>query len=218
MKARARARAALLAAAAVVTTAGFSQTSPPTGITAVLLLDVSASVSQQSLRIDDRFVRMFNMFLQMLQPADRAAVGLLANRVRLTPLTTDRTQLSASMRTLLQVPDVDRLGPTPIWDALDDAISLLSDDNSRRAIILYTDGRSSGNVHGLSEIIDRATRAHVSIHAVIPPQRLSPDRLDPADLIEQLTSATGGQRLIEQRFPGSAVALVSQIMDAMHRK
>jgi hypothetical protein len=186
-------------------------------LTAALLLDVSASVSQQPLRIDDRFVRVFNAFVQKLQPGDRAAVGVLTNKLRISPLSSDVRELSGSVRLLLQSPDADRLGPTPIWDALDAAIDVVADGGGRPVIILYSDGRSSGNMHGLAEVLAHAKQTGAVISAVIPPPRLPPEHLDPADLIEQLTSATGGRRLMEARLPGSAAALVAQIMEQMRK-
>ena len=62
-----------------------------------------------------------------------------------------------------------------------------------------------------------AAIAYQVISAVIPPPRLPPEHLDPADLIEQLASATGGRRLMEARLPGSAAALVAQIMEQMRK-
>ena len=205
---------------AVSSFAARGQQSPvasPSSVTVVLILDVSWSVSQQALRLDDRFVRIFNAFLQKLQPADRGGVGVLANTLRLGPLTSDPRQLSASVRGLLQVADGDRLGPTPIWDALDEATSYVATDSGRPAIILYSDGRSTGNRHGLSEVIDHATRAGVIVHVVIPPQSYTVDRLNPADLLDRLATATGGRRWMEMRLPGSAAALVGQAMDVLHQ-
>src|SRR4029453_18528151 len=121
MRRCALALAAALALAVPVSpsTATTQSSSPATdGLSVILVLDVSWSVSQQSLRLDDRFVRIFNAFLQKLQPSDRAAVGVLANTLRVSPMTSDARQLATSLRGLLQVVDSDRLGPTPIWDAL----------------------------------------------------------------------------------------------------
>jgi hypothetical protein len=140
-------------------------------------------------------------------------------------LTADHRELSASVRGLLQIPDAERLGPSPIWDALDEALTeAASDPSGRPAVVLFSDGKSSANVHGLDEVIDHATRLHVSIHAVVEGpgsvfMARSPQALDPADLIGRLTSATGGLRLLDrppdprQRNPGP---LVAQIMDALH--
>jgi len=185
------------------------------GLTAALLLDVSASVSQQSLRLDDRFVRIFNAFVQRLQPGDRAAVGVLTNRLRLSTLTPDVRELSANVRMLLQIQDIDRLGPTPIWDALDEAITLVADGRGRPVIVLYSDGRSSGNLHGLADVLAHATRTRVSINVVVPPQKLPVDHLNPADLMEELSSATGGRRMMEPRPPGNAAAVISQLMEGL---
>jgi hypothetical protein len=197
----------------------------PAGLTVVLLLDVTASVSRTPMPIDQRFAQVFNAFLQGLKPADRGAVGVIAGRPRLGPLTADHRELSASVRLLLQVPDADRLGPSPIWDAVDEAVTEAAGDPAGRpAVVLFSDGKSTANVHGLDEVIDRATRLHVSINAVVEGPgsvfmaRIT-EALDPAELIGRLTTATGGRRLFDrppdprQRNPGP---LVAQLMDGLH--
>jgi len=207
---------AILAACAMAPARAAPQSSGADGLTVILILDVSWSVSQQSLRLDDRYVRIFNAFLLKMQPSDRGAVAVLANALRVGPLTSDPRQLTGSVRGLLQVADADRLGPTPIWDALDQAIGLLA-GSVRPALILYSDGRSTANRHSLSEVVDHATRAGVIVHVIIPPQKFSVDRLDPADLLDRLASATGGRRWMELKLPGSAAALVAQVMDLLHQ-
>jgi hypothetical protein len=216
---------AVIAIGAATGVVGQSRPDVPAGLTVVLLLDVTASVTRMPIPIDPRFAQVFNAFLQGLKPADRGAVGVIAGRPRVGPLTADHRELSASVRRLLQVPDADRLGPSPIWDAIDEAVTEAAGDPSGRpAVVLFSDGKSSGNVHGLDEVIDHSKRLHVSIHAVVEgPGSLflarSTQALDPAELIGQLTTATGGLRLLDrpadprQRNPGP---LVAQIMDLLH--
>ncbi len=220
-----RVLAAVVAFGAMTGVAGQDRSTEPAGLTVVLLLDVTASVTRMPMPIDQRFAQVFNAFLQGLKPADRAAVGVIAGRPRLGPLTADRRALSASVRMLLQLPDADRLGPSPIWDAVDEAVTEAAGDPAGRpAVVLFSDGRASANVHGLDEVIDHAKRLHVSIHAVVEgPSSVfmarSTEALDPAELIGQMTTATGGRRLLDrppdprQRNPGPMVAL---IMDDLH--
>jgi hypothetical protein len=129
------------------------------------------------------------------------------------------------MRRLLQVSDADRLGPSPLWDALDEAITLSADPSGRPAIVLFSDGKSSGNVHGLDEVIERARRLHVSVSVVVEgagtfflARTVSP--LDPADLLERLTQATGGLKLLDRptdpRLRNPA-PLVARIMEELHK-
>lgn len=203
-----------------------AQQPEPAGLTVVLLMDVSASVGNLPLTIDQRFAQVFNAFLLGLKSSDRAAVGVIAGRTRFTGVTGNQRDLSMAVRRLLQVPDADRLGPSPLWDALDDAITLTNEPSGRPAVVLFSDGKSSGNTKGLDEVIDRARRQHVSVHVVVEgagtlflARTASP--LDPADLLERLTTATGGLRLLDRptdpRLRNPA-PLVTRIMEALHQE
>ena len=191
----------------------------------MLLLDVSASVAYQPLGIDPRYAQVFNAFLFGLKASDRGAVGVISAKPRFTPVTGNQRDLAAAMRLIIQVPDGDRLGPSPVWDAIDAAITLTQEPNARPAVVVFSDGKSTGNMKGLDEVIARAQQLHVSVNAVVEgaganflARTTSP--LDPADLIQRLTDATGGRRLLDrppdprQRNPGP---LISVIMDALHQ-
>jgi hypothetical protein len=58
------------------------------------------------------------------------------------------------------------LGASPVWDAVDAAVSALEREPGRRAIILVTDGRSTGNVRSLEETILHAIAAEVGVFVV----------------------------------------------------
>ena len=201
-----------------------AQTPAPAGLTVVLLLDVTASMTQEALPLDQRYAQVFNAFLQGLRPSDCGAVGVIARDVRFSRVTGSHQALSTSVRNLLQTADASRLGPSPMWDAIDQALPLTIDPNGRPAVVLFSDGKSSGNVHGLDEVIAHARQLGVAVSAVVegPGTMLlarSTAALNPADAIERLTGATGGRSLLDrppdprQRNPGPLVAL---IMDALH--
>ncbi len=207
--------------------AGPGQAAPPAaaGLTVALLLDVSASMTHQPLGFDPRYAQVFNAFLEGLKPGDRAAVGVIADRVQLGRVTADRRELSNAVRWLLQVPDAARLGASPLWDALDEVLPLVADPARRSAIVLFSDGKASGNHDGLDEVIEHARRLGVSISIVVEGPgsdslgRTNPG-LDPADALEHLAQQTGGRRLLDrplnprQRNPGPLIAL---IMEGLHR-
>jgi hypothetical protein len=58
------------------------------------------------------------------------------------------------------------LGPSPVWDAVDAAVTSLESEVGRRAIILLTDGRSTGNVLSLDQAIQHANAADASVFVV----------------------------------------------------
>jgi hypothetical protein len=202
---------------------------PPTpssqGLTVVLLLDVSASMTHVPLPLDARYAQVYNAFAQGLRPEDRAAVGVMAASTRFGPLTSDPKELSASVRRLLQAAETDRLGPSPLWDGALSAMTLFESAGGPSALLLFSDGRSTGNVHGLDELIAKAVERHVSVSAVVEGAGTAllaraASSLDAGDAIEKLTTATGGRRLLDrppdprQRNPGP---LISVIMDDLHR-
>jgi hypothetical protein len=98
------------------------------------------------------------------------------------------------------------LGGSPAWDAVDAAVDLLQSQRGRRAIVLVTDGRSTGNVHSLGEATDRAQATGVSVFIVglgldetfyqgwnvALPKETQRARVRPAAPLELLASATGG--------------------------
>ncbi len=91
------------------------------------------------------------------------------------------------------------LGASPVWDAIDDATGVLESEPGRRAIILLTDGRSTGNVHSLDEAIRHAVAARTSVLVVgegvdeeIRQSGTSSTVVRPAALLESMAGATGG--------------------------
>jgi hypothetical protein len=58
------------------------------------------------------------------------------------------------------------LGPSPVWDAVDSAVIALESEAGRRAIILLTDGRSTGNTRSLDQAILHANAAGVAVFVV----------------------------------------------------
>ena len=92
----------------------------------------------------------------------------VANALRLSPaFATDRRSLVASAATLLTFLGADRAGPSPLVDAMDDAVRSLMSVAGRRAIVLLSDGKSTGNHHGSADIARRAAIAGVTVSVVL---------------------------------------------------
>jgi Mg-chelatase subunit ChlD len=190
-------------------------------VTVVLLLDVSASVSRLPMFVETRFVQVFNAFARGLRPGDRAGVGVISRRFQSSALVSDTRDLPTIGRRLLQVPDADRLGPSPIWDGIDSAITLVEASNGRLAVVLLSDGKSTGNVRGLQEVTEHARQARVSINAVIEgdsSQGPIPPGLDPAELIGSIVRTTGGRLLVDRPAnprDRNPAPLITQIMEGL---
>jgi hypothetical protein len=193
----------------------------PAGLTVVLLIDVTSSMTRTPVAFDSRYAQVYNAFLQGLAPGDRAGVGLIADKVTFTELTSDQRALSASVRALFRVPDSARLGPSPVWDAIDEAVVRVAEPNRKGAIVLFSDAKSAGNRKGLDEVVEHARRRRVIVSSVVEgPGSMLLARanvaLDPADAMQKLADATGGTRLLDRPFnprdrnPGPMIALLME--------
>jgi hypothetical protein len=103
-----------------------------------------------------------------LAPVDTLRFGFIARHLYLSrPYTaTETTDFYRKVVGPTLVSASDRLGPSPIWDAIDGAISLLASQNGRRAVIVMTDGLSTGNVHSVADVVNHAKLAGVSISGI----------------------------------------------------
>ena len=101
-------------------------------ITVVLLLDMSTSVASEFTRIRDAA----RHFVDQLQPGDRVRIGTFGAEVALSPwLTGDRARLR-------QIIDEELWpgGSTPLYAALDAAMTSLNEEPGRRVLLALTDG------------------------------------------------------------------------------
>ena len=111
-------------------------------ITAMLLLDMSASMEDRWMRVRDAAAR----FVDALEPADRVRIGTFGSEIALSPhLTGDKAILNRILREELWPG-----GSTPLWNAMSagmqsiasasPAASAASPIDPRRPIVLVTDG------------------------------------------------------------------------------
>ena len=102
-------------------------------ITIVLMLDRSGSMISNF-----RLVRSAaEQFVEQLLPGDKARIGSFSNRIQIDPkdFTSNKRDLIEILRTELQ-----DAGPTPLWNAVNVAITALQHQDGRRVILMFTDG------------------------------------------------------------------------------
>lgn len=106
--------------------------------------------------------------VRAMAAGDRVRFGRVADVPELGPgFATDAATLGRAARWVVDVPADVRHGRTPIWDAVDMAVSALEAERGRRrAILLVTDGLSTGNRVGLDAVIERAAHADVAVFVV----------------------------------------------------
>jgi Ca-activated chloride channel homolog len=140
----------------------------PRPIRLIVMLDVSGSMEGNlpllRAAADELFMR--------LGPGDQARVGSFGREIAISEtFTRDPKALRAAIPETI-VPDA----PTPLWRALDQAMSAFAQEvEERRVILVLSDGRDSGatgpvsfgkRVASQAEIIDRARGEDVMIYAI----------------------------------------------------
>jgi Ca-activated chloride channel homolog len=110
----------------------FSSDTQP--ITVVIMLDMSGSMFPRFLKLRTSTLS----FVDALQPHDRAQIGSFGDEIAISPhLTGDKELLRRVLRNELWP-----MGGTPIWNALDAAMTALASETGRRVVLTITDGRN----------------------------------------------------------------------------
>jgi VWFA-related protein len=193
----------------------FSAADEPGAI--VFLTDETASMpGRGNLRMD---AAIDGALLLRRTPRDRIRVGGFARSLVLSPrFDTEWPELHRAASLVRDIPAADRAGPSPLWDGADTAVKALEAEPGRRAILMITDGRSTGNVHSVDEVMHHAIAANVSINVVAVPSvttvaqnRMTYARMRPYIQLEQMARATGGAYAEMGEFPDLAPLLVRGI-------
>jgi Ca-activated chloride channel homolog len=153
----------------------------PQPITVLIMLDMSWSMRSRLLRLRESTLK----FIQALVPGDRAQIGTFGEEIAISPLLTDdKATLARVLREELW-PN----GGTPLWTALDDAMTALAGETGRRVVLAITDGEdvcSLPRCVGAGRVEDRAEREAFMLYAI------GMDGTGLAGRITQLTERTGG--------------------------
>ena len=203
--------------------------SSPQPIRLVVMLDVSGSMEGNLPLLRAAADQLFRRLL----PHDAARVGTFGHEVTISPsFTRDAAALAASLPERI-APDA----PTPLWRAVDDALSTFDDESdARRVVLVLSDGKDSGPISfrqrfvSQVEVIERARDEDVMIYAVGMRSRgrgnarpgLGPGGLQAmmtADLpdpgLARVAEETGGG-YAEIRFGQDLAAAFAQIADELH--
>ena len=196
-------------------------------VSVVLLLDVSASMRMGGLSSNIVLQRAVEQWLPYtLKPGDRARVGTIAKRLFLSDrFTSNPRDLVEAGFVVRSVPATETNGPSPIWDAIDNAIAALESEDNSRAVLVLTDGRATGNRKGLREVGERALAASTSVHFIGErdvPTAITQISGDQAHVIPSLgprwlAELTGGSYESDKRFPWSDPGpIFARVMDRLH--
>jgi len=100
-------------------------------ISVSVILDTSGSMAEAR----PKMLAAAGVFLDQLRPDDRAMLGSLVYAGR--PFTSDKARLRSAMDLIPPDPG------SPIWAALDRAVTALQPETQRRVIVMYTDGHNT---------------------------------------------------------------------------
>jgi Mg-chelatase subunit ChlD len=198
----------------LVVAALLMQSSAPaaSAVDLVMMVDVSRSVAYGVIRPDRTLLSdVGSAVAASLGPGDTIRIGTFGDAIVL-----DETPLrdAAAVRAAATALGEHLGGASPIWDALVTAASTLSNAGRRRAIVVVTDGRSSGNRLGFAEAVERlqAARIPVFVVAIDKSDRAIPD---PGARLIKLAEATGGTCLfVERPVLGGAIRRAVQTLRA----
>ena len=127
----------------------FSNDTQP--ITVVVMLDTSGSMFSRFIRVRTSTLS----FVDALSPQDRAQIGTFGEEIAISPhLTGDKEILRRVLRSELWP-----MGGTPIWNALDAAMSALTSESGRRVVLALTDGQNMCDLPRCLKAGDVARRA-----------------------------------------------------------
>jgi Ca-activated chloride channel family protein len=191
-------------------------------ITVVMMLDRSGSMRASFGLLE----AAGEAFVRRLRPKDEARIGSFAWRVDIDPddFTGDRNELARILRMELQSD-----GPTPLWNAVDAAISSLLTRHGRRVVLVFTDGDdnpANGRQDNatLEGVMSRAQRENVMVYAVglassLPPRTGPgggrPQGPDPG--LRAIAAETGGG-FFELTRAEDLASTFARVADELHRQ
>ena len=139
--------------------------------------------------------------LMSLRDDDRVRFGSFGPRISFDGPWRPRKgrNLAAEVEKAFKADADETHGPSPIWDVIYETVEMLSAEPPPRAILLLTDGRSTGNSRSLNLVADYAVAQGVAIHSIvryfemqIPQGEDRAVAIRPWIALERLATFTGG--------------------------
>jgi Ca-activated chloride channel homolog len=133
-------------------------------VSVVILLDRSGSMRGNTRLVE----QSAEAFVRNLGPGDAARIGTFADRIVIQPegFTSDQNALLRILRSDLPV-----TGPTPLWNATEEAIAALKEREGRKVVLVFSDGGDSPanftvNNRSIMDVMQDAQRDDVMVYAI----------------------------------------------------
>jgi Ca-activated chloride channel homolog len=130
----------------------------------VMMLDHSGSMRGNAGLVE----QAAEAFIRNLGPGDTARIGTFAERIVIQP-----ESFSSDQNTLLRILRSGQpvIGPTPLWNALDDAVAALRGREGRKVVLVFSDGgdapmNMSTNNRSIMDVMRDAQRDDVMVYAI----------------------------------------------------
>jgi len=130
----------------------------PTPITVVVMLDTSGSMTVALDLVKDGA----EQFLMRMMPADKGMVGAFNDKIEFHPasFTENRDQLVRLLK------DLDFGYPTRLYDAVDQSIDQLNGSESRKVVLVFTDGDDNSSKRSSGDVLERARAQEVMVYSI----------------------------------------------------
>jgi Ca-activated chloride channel homolog len=189
-----------------VTTTVFSNDIQP--ITAAVMLDTSSSMDRKFTRVRESTQR----FIDALLPSDRARIGTFGEEVAVSPLlSSDHAILSRIVRE-----EMWPGGGTPLWSAINAAMTSLASEEGRRVVLTLTDGVNTcvelrGPCMLFEPVAARAVNEEFMVYAI----GMEGSGLDRS--VKLLADRTGGGSF-ELPLTANVPAAFARVADELHHQ
>jgi Ca-activated chloride channel homolog len=136
----------------------------PRAIRLIVMLDVSGSMEGNLPLLRAAPEQLF----ARLRTDDRVRVGAFGHEVTISP---SFTRDAGELRSALPA-SIAEDAPTPLWRAIDEALAAFGDEDERRVVLVFSDGKDSGPIGfrqryvSQAEVIDRARDNAVMVYAI----------------------------------------------------
>ena len=131
----------------------------------IVLVDATVSARWHDQPLD----RLLTRLAASLGAHASIAIAAFGRRPAISDFVPAGSDIRRTVGRTVDLPDEERRGPSPIWDALYAVAERLDSVPPPRAILLLSDGRASGNVRGLDEVADRIAGRGIAVHVVWQP-------------------------------------------------
>ncbi|HUL71594.1 MAG TPA: VWA domain-containing protein [Vicinamibacterales bacterium] len=179
-------------------------------VTVVVMLDTSGSMTANL----ELLKLAAEQFVIRLLPDDKARIGSFSDKIIISPtFTSNRDDL---VRIIHE--DIQYGNPTFLWDAIDESMTALANEQGRRVVLVFTDGDDETSKHAtLQSVISRAQTEEFMVYAIGLRSQILGHTTRPAPGLRKLAEETGGG-YFELLKTADLGPTFTRVADELHRQ